>query len=89
MNTQLLVLHEKYGHTYILFDTPEQLETIAFAIVTERNDEGYYEEEPSTQLNNVLAKKAPALPFLKSRDDGEYEGLEIITPLTSKDYESL
>ena len=80
MKNRILVLNEKNGNRYFYVPTDEDLERAALKIVLERNEDGYWYDERDKQiLDRILTNKNGklALRFLKSRDNFEYEGVEV------------
>lgn len=81
----ILILKEKHGERYFTYNTAEERHLIARFIVSERMEEGYYEDEQNKSVLANLKKvlldgdgKA-AFQVLDARSRGEYEGFEIVT----------
>lgn len=73
----LLILEEKYGDFYLIYDTEKELHNHALDILQLRMTNGIYEKEYIDDVNNILSKKNGRLAwnFLLGRTDSEYENI--------------
>lgn len=76
---KLLVLEEKHGNRYFLIRNIKELENICTQIIAERREDCCYDEDENFLL---LWKKWTGYTFLLSRNDAEYEHIEL------KDFEN-
>lgn len=77
-DVRILVLHEKHGDRLFDVSTSEMLDAAALAIVKERLDEGWYDDEDAARA--ALLGGDRALQFLRGRRRAEYEGFDLVTP---------
>jgi hypothetical protein len=77
---KMIVLYEKYGNRYIdAGNTKETIAAAAAAIVKERVNNKFYEEDELVKINSSLTNNK-ALDWLHKCRDREYQNFDIVEP---------